>query len=90
MWAQAPAASAPIFAITPDDSKITFYVKASVSIAGDFQKWDATLNCPSTDPSTCALDLKAQADSVNTGSGMKDGKRMLCLFDQWIITGQQS
>ena len=34
MGAQAPAAPAPIFAITQDDSKITFYVKASVSIAG--------------------------------------------------------
>ena len=74
LGAQAPAASTPIFAITPDDSKITFYVKASVSIAGDFQKWDATLTCPSTDPSTCALDLKVQADSVSTGSGMKDSK----------------
>jgi len=74
MGAQTPAASVPIFAITPDDSKITFYVKASVSLAGDFTKWDATLNCPSTDPTTCVLDLKVQADSVNTGSGMKDSK----------------
>ncbi len=73
MGAQAPA-TAPIFAIAPDDSKITFNVKASVSLSGDFRKWDATLTCSSTDASTCVLDLKVQADSVNTGSGMKDGK----------------
>jgi polyisoprenoid-binding protein YceI len=74
MRSQAPAVPAPIFAIAPDDSKVTFYVKASVSIAGDFQKWDATLTCASTDSATCALNLNVQADSVNTGSGMKDSK----------------
>jgi polyisoprenoid-binding protein YceI len=74
LGAQTPAAPAPVFVITPDDSKITFYVKASVALAGDFRKWDATLTCPSTDPATCVLELKVQADSVNSGSGMKDGK----------------
>jgi polyisoprenoid-binding protein YceI len=29
---------------------------------------------PSTDVTTGVLDIKIQADSVNTGSGMKDGK----------------
>jgi polyisoprenoid-binding protein YceI len=72
--AQTPAAPAPVFVITPDDSKITFYVKASVALAGDFRKWDATLTCTSTDPATCVLELKVQADSVNSGSSMKDGK----------------
>ena len=71
LGAQTPA---PVFVIAPDDGKITFYVKASVSLAGDFRQWDATLNCKSTDPSSCVLDLKVQADSVSTGSGMKDGK----------------
>jgi polyisoprenoid-binding protein YceI len=72
--AQTPAATAPVFVITPDDSKISFYVKASISLNGDFRKWDANLTCASTDPSSCVLDLKVQADSVDTGSGMKDGK----------------
>lgn len=73
--AEAPAASpAPVFAITPDDSGVTFYVKASVSLTGKFEKWDAALTCASTEPSSCVLDLKVQADTVNTGSGMKDGK----------------
>jgi polyisoprenoid-binding protein YceI len=49
-------------------------VKASVAVNGTFDKWDATLTFRSTDVSTGVLDIKIQADSVNTGSGMKDGK----------------
>jgi polyisoprenoid-binding protein YceI len=60
--------------ITSEDSWIKFNVKASVAIAGDFNKWDATLTFTSPDVSTGVLDVKIQADSVNTGSGMKDGK----------------
>ena len=72
--AQTPAASAPVFVIAPDDGQITFYVKASVSLKGVFRQWDASLKCASTDPSSCALDLKVQAASVSTGSSMKDKK----------------
>jgi polyisoprenoid-binding protein YceI len=64
----------PVFAVTPDDSKITFYVKASVDLEGTFDKWDATLTFTSPDITTGVLDIKIQAESVNTGSGMKDGK----------------
>lgn len=67
-------AQAPIFAITADDSSVKFHVKASVAIDGTFDKWNATLTFRSTDPTTGVLDVKIQADSVNTGSGMKDGK----------------
>ena len=72
--AQTPAATVPVFVITPDDSKISFYVKASIALTGDFRKWDASLACTSTDPTSCVLELKVQADSVDTGSSMKDGK----------------
>ena len=72
--AQAPAGPVPVFVIAPDDGKITFYVKASVSLTGDFRQWDATLKCASTDPTSCVLDLKVQAASVSTGSSMKDDK----------------
>ncbi len=64
----------PVFAVTPEDSKITFYVKASVDLEGTFDKWDATMRFTSPDVTTGVLDIKIQADSVNTGSGMKDGK----------------
>jgi polyisoprenoid-binding protein YceI len=67
-------AQAPVFKITPELSKIDFSVKASVALEGKFEKWDATLTFPSTDVTTGVLDVKIQADSVNTGSGMKDGK----------------
>ncbi len=72
--AQTTAASTPVFAIAPDGGKVSFYVKASVKLTGVFQQWNATLKCASTDPSSCALDLKVQAASVSTGSGMKDNK----------------
>jgi len=67
-------AQVPVFAITPQQSSIKFYVKSSVALEGNFEKWDATLTFTSTDVTTGALDIKIQAVSVNTGSGMKDGK----------------
>jgi polyisoprenoid-binding protein YceI len=68
------AQGVPVFAITQDNSKITFSVKASVAIDGTFDKWNATLTYPSTDPTSGVLNVQIQADSVDTGSGMKDGK----------------
>jgi polyisoprenoid-binding protein YceI len=65
---------APVSKITPVVSKITFYVKSSVDLEGYFEKWDATLVFTSTDASTGVLDIKIQADSVNTGSKSKDSK----------------
>src|SRR5271163_4217316 len=64
----------PVFAVTPEDSTIKFNVKASVALVGTFEKWDSTLTFTSTDVSTGVMDLKIQADTVHTGSGMKDGK----------------
>jgi polyisoprenoid-binding protein YceI len=64
----------PVFAVTPEESKITFYVKASVALEGTFDKWDASMTFTSPDVTTGVLDIKIQAESVNTGSGMKDGK----------------
>jgi polyisoprenoid-binding protein YceI len=74
IFAPITRAQAPVFEITPLKSTVTFAVKASVPIQGDFQKWDATLTFTSTDINTGVLDIKIQAATVNTGSGMKDGK----------------
>jgi polyisoprenoid-binding protein YceI len=49
-------------------------VKSSVDIEGHFEKWDATLTFTSPKISTGVLDIKIQAATVNTGSGMKDDK----------------
>jgi polyisoprenoid-binding protein YceI len=68
-------AQAPVFVISPPpESTIKFKVKASVAIEGTFDKWDASLTFASTDVTTGVLDIKIQAASVDTGSGMKNKK----------------
>jgi polyisoprenoid-binding protein YceI len=66
---EAQTSAVPVFKIMEDESTIKFAVKASASIQGTFDKWDA-----STDAESGVLDIKIQAASVNTGSGMKDDK----------------
>jgi polyisoprenoid-binding protein YceI len=67
-------AQVPVFEISKTDSTVKFSVTASVPIAGTFDKWDASMTFTSPELSTAVLDVKIQAGSVNTGSGMKDGK----------------
>ena len=67
-------AQAPVFEITPVQSWIKFHVKASTTIAGKFDKWDASLTFTSPDETTGALVIKIHAESVDTGSGMKNSK----------------
>jgi polyisoprenoid-binding protein YceI len=67
-------AEAPVFVITPENSSVKFFVKASVALEGNFEKWDSTLTFTSPELSTGVLEVKIQAASVNTGSSMKDGK----------------
>jgi polyisoprenoid-binding protein YceI len=67
-------AQLPVFTITPEESDVKFFVKASVAIDGKFKKWEATLSFSSTDATSGVLDIKIYADSVDTGSGMKDDK----------------
>ena len=71
--AQTPA-DIPVIQITKEGSSVRFAVKASVSIEGTFDKWEATITYPSRDAEAGVMDIKIQADSVNTGSGMKDDK----------------
>ena len=74
MEAQTPDGAVPVFAITPKESTIKFYVKSSVALTGVFDKWEATLTYPSTDVTMGVLDVQIQAATVNSGSHMKDGK----------------
>jgi polyisoprenoid-binding protein YceI len=67
-------AGVPVFEVTPINSTIKFQVKASVEIKGTFDKWGATLTFQSPDVTTGVLEITIQADSVDTGSGMKNGK----------------
>jgi polyisoprenoid-binding protein YceI len=74
LLASVARAQGPVFVIDQEGSAIRFSVKASVTIAGNFDKWEATVTFPSTDVTTGVLDIKIQAASVNTGSGTKDNK----------------
>ena len=60
--------------MTRQESSIKFNVKASVELAGVFDKWDASLTFASPEVTSGVLDIKVQAASVNTGSSMKDNK----------------
>jgi polyisoprenoid-binding protein YceI len=64
----------PVFEVTPVESWIKFHVKSSATIAGKFDNWEAKLTFTSSDETTGVLSIKIQAASVDTGSGMKNGK----------------
>jgi polyisoprenoid-binding protein YceI len=72
MLGASEAQTVPVFAIAPQASSIKFFVSASMSVTGTFDKWDAKLTFASDDPSTGVLDIEIQAASVDTGSGLKD------------------
>ena len=72
LFAPPSRAQAPVFEIAPTDSRIKFHVKSSIAIAGKFDKWDASLRFQSPDEKTGALEIKIDAASVDTGSGMKN------------------
>jgi polyisoprenoid-binding protein YceI len=67
-------AQAPVFEITTQTSKIKFHVESSMDLTGNFDKWKAAMTFTSPDVTTGVLDIEIQAASVNTGSGMKNGK----------------
>jgi len=72
LFAPPSRAQAPVFEIAPTDSRIKFHVKSSITIAGKFDKWDASLRFQSPDETTGTLEIKIDAASVDTGSGMKN------------------
>ena len=71
---QQSVGQAPVYEITPVESSIKFDVESSVAIKGTFSKWNATLTFQTRELSTGVLDIKIEADSVDTGSGLKNGK----------------
>jgi polyisoprenoid-binding protein YceI len=68
------AAGVPVFEISQASSTIQFAVDASITIAGTFNKWNATLTFKSRDARSATLDVEIQAASVDTGSSLKDSK----------------
>ena len=67
-------AQVPVYEVTPVESTIKFGVESSVPIKGTFDKWNASMKFSSTDVRSGVLEIEIQADSVNTGSGLKNNK----------------
>jgi polyisoprenoid-binding protein YceI len=67
-------AQVPVYEVTPVESTIKFGVDSSVPIKGIFDKWNASMKFSSTDVRSGVLEIEIQADSVNTGSGLKNDK----------------
>ena len=67
-------AQVPVYEVTPVESTIRFGVESSVPIKGSFGKWNASIKLSSVDVTSAVLEVEIEADSVNTGSGMKNGK----------------
>jgi polyisoprenoid-binding protein YceI len=89
-FSSANPAQVPVYEITRGESTIKFGVDSSVSIKGTFDKWSATIKFSSTDARSGVLDIEIQADSVDTGSGLKNnklkGKDFFDVKDSPIIT----
>jgi polyisoprenoid-binding protein YceI len=71
---QPSGAQVPTYEVTPEESTIKFGVDSSVSIKGVFEKWNTRITFSSRDVRSAAIDIEIEADSVNTGSHMKDNK----------------
>jgi len=67
-------AQVPVYEVAPVESTIRFGVDSSVPIRGTFDKWTASMKFSSTDVRSGVLDIEIQADSVNTGSGLRNHK----------------
>jgi polyisoprenoid-binding protein YceI len=74
IFPSANGAQVPVYEATPAESTIKFGVDSSVPIKGTFDKWTASMKFSSTDVRSGILDIEIQADSVNTGSGLKNNK----------------
>ena len=70
----ASRAQVPVYEVTPVESIIKFGVDSPVPIKGTFDKWNASMKFSSTDVRSGVLEIEIQADSVNTGSGLKNNK----------------
>ncbi len=71
---QPSSAQVPTYEVMPEESTIKFGVDSSVSIKGVFEKWNTRITFSSRDVKSAAIDIEIEADSVNTGSRMKDNK----------------
>jgi polyisoprenoid-binding protein YceI len=74
IFPSANRAQVPVYEVTPVESTIKFGVDSSVPIKGTFDKWNASIKFSSRHVRSAVLEIEIQADSVNTGSGLKNNK----------------
>jgi polyisoprenoid-binding protein YceI len=65
-------AQVPVFKVTPIQSSIRFNMKSSKPLAGDFDKWNATLTFASPDPTSAVFQVEIQTVSVHSGNSEND------------------
>jgi polyisoprenoid-binding protein YceI len=59
--------------VVKEDSKIEFHTSATFGkVDGEFHSWQADLKMPTENFQDASLELQIEADSVKTGSGLKD------------------
>jgi polyisoprenoid-binding protein YceI len=65
-------AQVPVFQVTPIQSSIRFNMTSSKPLAGNFDKWNATLTFASPDPTSAVLQVEIQTTSVHSGNSKND------------------
>ena len=65
-------AQVPVYQVTPIQSSIRFNVKSSRPLAGNFDKWNATLTFASRDPTSAVLQVEIQTASVHSRNSKND------------------
>jgi polyisoprenoid-binding protein YceI len=59
-------AQSPVYEVSPVESSIKFDVESYVAIKGNFSKWNATLTFQSREVASGVLDIRIEADSVDS------------------------
>jgi len=65
-------AQVPVFQVTPTQGSIRFNLRSSMPLAGNFDKWNATLTFASRDPTSAVFQVEIQTASVHSRNSKND------------------
>ena len=65
-------AQVPVFQVTPIQSSVRFNTTSSRPLAGNFNKWNATLTFASRDPTSAVFQVEIQTASVHSANSKND------------------
>jgi polyisoprenoid-binding protein YceI len=72
-WLGAEPQAEPARGVVKADSKVEFHANATFAkVIGVFHSWDVNLKMPSDKFDAASIDMQIEADSVATGSGIRD------------------